>query len=551
MKRIFKGMRKRTYAYRPGVARRRRGVPKAAAIICVLALLAAVSAGIVVLINAGGSSPSGNVLGGGAETAPAGRFADGIVVDGIPLGALTWEQARQQIEARQREFLKTAGVTVVDPNGGKTVLMLSDLPQSARGFDTEAVLDRALGLNKPAELKTAPAIDPSSLEQRVRDMTKAFAVAPQDARFDADNYDPAKQGADRLSFIPETPGRQADPGKLWEAVRAAFTGGMFGEVRMEVESVEPANTVAAMKASMQLVKASPITAGDAKENKMLNDANKGHTFTTRIYDHSEERLANIGLANKAVSGVVMPGEEFSMNARTGDRTAAQGYRIAKIDRSGVVDWGLGGGVCQVSGTLYNAAVRYGGKYEAGGKQTASKEAPGLAITDHDTHSLPSKYLHTGTDSTVDTASKKDIRFRNDFNKPVIIMLYCVKNSKGEYYEHCDIYGPPLPDGATYDLIRKNAKSIPADTVAPPKTVYSKYATQGKPEYIEPQKGYSVDIHIEKNVGGNKTSVLAYSSGYKPQPAIYYMYPGETAPTPTPTPTPPPTPSPTPTPSPAG
>lgn len=244
-----------------------------------------------------------------------------------------------------------------------------------------------------------------------------------------------------------------------------------------------------------------------------------------------------------------------MNARTGDRTAAQGYQIAKIDRAGVVDWGLGGGVCQVSGTLFNAVFRYGGKYEAAGKPTAPREAPGLAVTDHDTHSLPSKYLHTGTDSTVDIASKKDIRFRNDFDKPVIVVLYYVKKSKGEYYEHCDIYGPPLPGGATYNLIRKNAKSIPADTDTPPKTVYSKYATQGKPEYVEPQKGYSVDIYIEKNVNGDKTSAFAYSSGYKPQPAIYYLYPGETAPTPTPSPspTPPPTPAPslTPTPSPEG
>lgn len=458
-------------------------------------------------------------------------FYEGVSVDGIALGGLTRDQARTRIGEKQARWLETVGVSVTDPEGGRTVLPLSGLPGGACVFDTEAVLERAWQQGRdqadeaerlayieqlpenPVALSTRlTAVDPSSLEPRVREMGEPFRVAPRDASFDPAAYDPAREGMERLGIAGEVPGRQVDADRLWADVRDSFSSLAFSEVAMKVDEVPAAVTAADLEANLQLVRISPITAFSSSENKKLNAANQGHTFTTRIRDHSDERLTNIRLANEAVSGAVMPGEVFSMNGRTGDRTEAQGYQVAPIDRSGLVDRGLGGGVCQVSGTLYNAAVRYGGKYEVGSAQDTSR--PGLAITERDSHSLPSSYLATGTDATVDIGSKKDIKFRNDFDRPVYLFLYYVKAEDGTYYEHCDLYGPPLPDGATYDLLRRNVEKLEPDASIPPKTVHSKYATPGKPQYIEPRAGYTVDVYIEKTVDGQKTRAKAYTDSYK-------------------------------------
>lgn len=557
----------RSYAGGYG-SRRRSRRPGLVMAILFGALLVGVGIGLFTLMKPDGSGAANPSATNGTNSVSGlngDRFYDGISVDGIALGGLTRDDAKRQIEAKQKDTLKTLGVTIIDTEGKKTQLLVSDLPKDASSFDTDAILDKAWsigreGTNKerqaalkqlsttPMELTTTATADPSQLEQNVRKLASSQGTPPQDAQLDLKGFDASKTGVNRLSFIAEVPGQQVNADKLWDAVKTSFTSGTFADVQMSLETVQPDVTVPGLKSDLQLVKISPITVFSSDStNQKLNAANVGHTYTTQISDHSTPRLTNIRLANEAVSCILKPGEVFSMNAKTGDRTQDQGYQIAKIDRSGVVDRGLGGGVCQTSGTLYNAAVRYGGKYAADdSKMKIDKSQPGLTVTMRDSHSLPSAYLRTGTDATVDIGSKKDLQLRNDFDKPVVIVLYYDKTSKGEYFEHCDIFGPALPDGATYDLLRKNVVSVPADTTTPPKTVYSNYAAPGAPVYIEPRDGYNVDIYIEKNMKGEKSEVLAYSDNYKAQPAYYYVYTGETAPTPTPSITPSPTPSPTPT-----
>ena len=113
------------------------------------------------------------------------------------------------------------------------------------------------------------------------------------------------------------------------------------------------------------------------------------------------RSQNLLLAASALHGLVIePGEEFSFNRAVGKRSAARGYRIAIVFEDGKQVPGLGGGVCQVSSTVYQAALK-----------------ADMTITERHPHSLPVAYAKAGSDATVAWGSK-DLRWRNDTKSPV-------------------------------------------------------------------------------------------------------------------------------------
>lgn len=128
------------------------------------------------------------------------------------------------------------------------------------------------------------------------------------------------------------------------------------------------------------------------------------TFTTR-YDASDtDRTTNLVLACQKLNGkVIMPGETFSYNETLGPRTAAAGYKNAKIYESGQVVDGLGGGICQISSTLYNAALM-----------------SDMEIVERRNHQFVTSYVKAGRDATVVYGST-DFRFKNTRTYPVKII----------------------------------------------------------------------------------------------------------------------------------
>ena len=81
------------------------------------------------------------------------------------------------------------------------------------------------------------------------------------------------------------------------------------------------------------------------------------SFSTKYATSNKDRTTNLRLAAEKINGtVVMPGEIFSYNTVVGKRTIAAGYKEADIYENGQVTSGLGGGICQISTTLYNAAI---------------------------------------------------------------------------------------------------------------------------------------------------------------------------------------------------
>ena len=128
------------------------------------------------------------------------------------------------------------------------------------------------------------------------------------------------------------------------------------------------------------------------------------TFTTR-YDASDvDRTTNLKLACGKLNGtVVLSGETFSYNDTLGPRTVAAGYKNAKIYEAGQVVDGLGGGICQISSTLYNTALK-----------------ANMEIVERRNHQFVTSYVPAGRDATVVYGST-DFKFKNTRSYPIRIV----------------------------------------------------------------------------------------------------------------------------------
>ena len=115
------------------------------------------------------------------------------------------------------------------------------------------------------------------------------------------------------------------------------------------------------------------------------------------------RANNIVVATRSINGkVLLPGETFSYNDIVGVRTTARGYMEAPVIVNNKVESGLGGGICQVSTTLYNAVLR-----------------GNLKVIERVHHTLPSHYVPLGMDATVDYGNL-DLKFTNSYTYPLYI-----------------------------------------------------------------------------------------------------------------------------------
>ena len=118
-----------------------------------------------------------------------------------------------------------------------------------------------------------------------------------------------------------------------------------------------------------------------------------------------DRTHNVRTAGEKIDGLVLlPGEEFDFNAVVGERSEANGFRPAPVIAGGELTDGVGGGACQVAGTLHAAA------YFAG-----------LTIIERHPHSRPSGYIKLGLDAVV-SYPNLNLRLRNDLEQPIVLQF---------------------------------------------------------------------------------------------------------------------------------
>lgn len=144
------------------------------------------------------------------------------------------------------------------------------------------------------------------------------------------------------------------------------------------------------------------------------------TYTTK-YNSKTARATNVVLAAEKVNGTVLqPGEQFSYNNVVGRRTREAGFVEAPVYVSGKESTGIGGGICQVSSTIYAAML-----------------LAGIKADERHKHSLPVHYLPEGMDATVSYGTL-DLKFTNPYPFPIIITTYADKGILTINISHADV-----------------------------------------------------------------------------------------------------------------
>jgi len=189
----------------------------------------------------------------------------------------------------------------------------------------------------------------------------------------------------------------------WEIVEKEKTG-----YRLNIESTvrDLLNSKDGDKIRLNVEKVQPkVTEDSLKKNIVLTGE-----FTTRILDRRDSRMNNIQIASNSLDYcIINPGEEFSFNRALGKRTKAKGYEVAPIikrtEEGGKKGYGVGGGICQLSSTIYNAV-----------------DEAGLEVTERHLHSKDVGYIERGRDATVSYGAA-DFRFVNIREFPVMLRIY--------------------------------------------------------------------------------------------------------------------------------
>jgi vancomycin resistance protein YoaR len=237
-----------------------------------------------------------------------------------------------------------------------------------------------------------------------------------------------------------------------------------------------------------------------------------------VYGGEPNRIHNVQLVAHLVDGkLIAPGATFSFNGATGERSAAKGFLEAPVIIDGEVQTGLGGGVCQVSTTVFNAA------YEAG-----------LPITARTNHALYISHYPLGRDATVNYPDT-DLKFVNDTAHWLLLRTYV-----GSYSLTVRLYGAPQHR-------RVETVTAPLRVVGPPTVEKTVDATLEPGTTVVDDPGVPAQAtSVERKVyapGGKLLSDATWYSSYRSEPKIVRVGPVKakekpTAPLVTTTPVPP-------------
>lgn len=185
--------------------------------------------------------------------------------------------------------------------------------------------------------------------------------------------------------------QQVDPNVFLQAMEAAAAQGLGGT--SPILEGTPGNI--------------PIQEETVDPNMLLTQAYSNNTlagtYTTSFSGSSSNRINNIQVAADRINNMVIaPGQEVSFSQTILPRTAANGYKKGGAYVGGKVVSVTGGGICQVSSTLYAALMN-----------------AGVTVTERHPHSMTVGYIPLGMDATI-AGTSKDLKFRNNYNMPVYI-----------------------------------------------------------------------------------------------------------------------------------
>lgn len=256
----------------------------------------------------------------------------------------------------------------------------------------------AIARGKPLELPLPVGVDTTRAEAALLSVKDELDHAPQNARLDFKTR----------KVLPDEPGQRVDVPATLARLDAAVAKG-DSEITAVVETL-------------------PATRTAEQIREVRYDDVLGYFTTKYARDNAHEaRTFNLRIAASKLDGhVLMPGETFDFNQVVGARDEANGYKVATVISQGELVDGMGGGTCQISGTLHGAAF-----------------FSGLEVVDRRPHTRPSGYIKMGMDSTV-VYPTITLKLRNPF--PFAVVLHeTVEN--GEV--RAEVLGPPRTRDVTF------------------------------------------------------------------------------------------------------
>lgn len=338
---------------------------------------------------------TGTVVGLGTSYVFAGtgvRVIPGVSVHGVDLRGLKRDEFLAVLEQMEKKILSTPILLKYKDKSWSLPLQDVDLR-----IDAETTADDALRLGREGapwrrwqerrlvkkngfELPFRLIINEDKFEQKITALTAGLGSPARDASFRINNRD-------SIEIIPGQDGLEIDKKTAYrELIDCLVNNKDSPEISLNLVQSKPHRTTE-MVTSMGL---------------------KGllASYSTSFDRNNVGRAYNIRVAASALDGLlVSPGQEVSFNEVVGPRSSEAGYKNAKVIINDEFVEGIGGGVCQVSTTLYNSIL-----------------LSNLEIVDRTNHSLPIPYVPIGRDATVVYGSS-DLRFLNNTESYIYIRSF--------------------------------------------------------------------------------------------------------------------------------
>lgn len=313
------------------------------------------------------------------------KISKNTYIEDVYVGGLTKKEAQKKLEDKYKdkslEFKYDDDKWIIDPEEVGINYNIENIVDDAydNNRNKNLIVDMYNTLSsmagKKTVLKNVISLDENKLEEKIKDISKDIDVKAKDANVEFEN--------NKVQVKEEQIGLEVDKKQTLLDTIKNIKDGVYSQ-RITVTKIQPS-----------------LSGEDLEDIDNLLA-----TYTTKLSDTSKGRVENIKIACDRTNDIIlMPGEEFSYNKLTGYRTEKNGFKNAKVISNGQSIEGVGGGVCQVSTTLFNTVLY-----------------SGLDIVERRNHSVPSKYVDKGRDATV-TDTGVDFVFKNNFKNPVYIRSY--------------------------------------------------------------------------------------------------------------------------------
>ena len=458
-----------------------------------IALAAAALICVIVIVSVSNSGGADAVADMDKLMQTGKRFKAGVKLIGVDVSGMTPEEATGLVKNAAEKKLKTVAVTISSGENSWTL----DSDAMGMGYDIADALADGLNFGRGEDDNTV--------------VITGGGIGEFDAKYTWDREKiMSALAAMSQSINTEATAAYAEPVTDWtQEERFIYHAGEEGITLNEeatADAIEKALGQGEFVCTVEATVNAVLPGGSIDDLKAATSFIASYTtkFSARRDDEvKQNRKFNIQKAADIINGnTIQPGEEWSFNTVVGPRTYELGWKGAN-GISGGKEYTIqaGGGICQVSTTLYNALL-----------------CANMEIVDRRAHTIPSDYVPVGLDATVDTRGI-DFVWKNDTDMPVYIFARVekVEGSSSRNTITVYVYGKPLPEGVTY----KSRNEIIEEASRQAEAIYTNDAsipTGYQLERVQGHKYYVAEAYQDKYVDGKLVeSKLLYTDKYKGNP----------------------------------